>query len=169
MPNNTGLVFGRITKDGASVAKATVDINFIMCEGAVRYGANDSLSSNITRTETNDDGRYILPFFWDSTNGNVIGGTPTRASMLGIEFVGNQRVASSNKRGRLFLTVDVRRLFGVVAAPIPTSVPELADVYKDFHAAYRSMLPKGGTFLKVLPFSTEVFGLVGEIDIDIQP
>ncbi|MEP7362869.1 MAG: hypothetical protein ABI972_06405 [Acidobacteriota bacterium] len=172
MANNTGLIFGRVTNSsgGSGIGDAEVSLNFITGDAglaAVRTGGDDNLTRYVARAKSNSDGKYLLPFFWNSVDGSKVTEIAT-ASVLGMKFDGNGSYTSKNQRGRLVLTLDIRKLIAVGYSSVPTSTPEAASIAKDFFASYKDMLPKHGGFYPSSPIITmEVFGLMGQIDISM--
>jgi hypothetical protein len=167
MPNNSAVIFGRVTDkaNGRPVADCDISHNFVFCDGAVSVGGDDDLKKFVPNVKTNQDGRFALPFFWSSTNGNVLGSSPVTASVLAIKFDDRGSYRSLNVRGRMFLTLDIRKLIGAGYPTLPGSAPELANIGKDFYASYRDILASQKAFPQIMPFSTEVQGLIGNIDV----
>ena len=170
MPNNTGLIFGRVTNSsgGGGVAGAEVSLNFLFGDaalGQVRTGGDDNLTRYVKKAETNSDGKYVLPFFWDSVDiGKVTDGAT--ASVLAIKFFADGNYNPKNQRGKLVLTLDIKKLLAAGGYSAPQNAPDAANLAKDLFAGYKGMLPDHRTFYPTTPLlSTEVFGLLGKIDI----
>jgi hypothetical protein len=170
MPNNTGLIFGRVTSSsgGGAVAGAEVSLNFVFGEaslGQLRVAGDDNMQRYVGKAETNGDGKYVLPFFWDSVDiGKVTEGAT--ASVLAMKFFNDGTYNAKNQRGRLVLTLDIKKLLAAGGYSAPSSAPDAANLAKDLFAGFKGMLPDHRTFYPSSPLlSTEVFGLLGRIDI----
>lgn len=168
MPNNTGLIFGRVTSGGGAVAGAEVSLNFLFGDtalGQVRTGGDDNLTRYVKKAETNGEGKYVLPFFWDSVDiGKVSDGAT--ASVLAMKFFGSGDYNAKNQRGKLVLTLDIQKLLAAGGYSAPQNAPDAANLAKDLFAGYKGMLPDRRTLYPTTPLlSTEVFGLLGNINI----
>ena len=133
--------------------------------GQLRVAGDDSMQRYTGKAETNGDGKYVLPFFWDAVDiGKVTEGAT--ASVLGMKFFDNGTYNSKNQRGRLVLTLDIKKLLAAGGYSAPSSAPDAANLAKDLFAGYKGMLPNHRTFYPSSPLlSTEVFGLLGRIEI----
>ncbi len=169
MANNTGVIFGTVTRGGSPCKDVTISLNFIFGEvalGEVRTGGGDDLKSWVKRVDTNGDGKYVLPFFWEAVDLGKVGQGSGTASVLAMDWRNDGTYDARNQRGRVFITLDIRKLIAVGYSPAPGSLPEAANIGKDFYASYKQMLPAHAGFYPSSPFlSTEVFGLLGRIDI----
>jgi len=170
MPNNTGMIFGRVTESsGAGIADVDVTLNFILGEvalGELRVAGNDAMNSYVRRATTNGDGKYVLPFFWDSVDIAKVTAVPATVSILAMKFWPNGTYTSKNQRGRAILTLDIKKLIAVGYSNLPNSTPDAVNIAKDFYVSYKDMLPKHGVVYPSTPLlSTEVFGLLGRIDV----
>jgi len=170
MANNTAMIFGRVTNrsSGGGIGGAEVSLNFLFGEvalGQVRTGGDDSLKTYAGWAKTNSEGKYIMPFFWEAADiGKVTDGAT--ASVLAMLFHSDGTNTSKNQRGRLVLTLDIKKLIAVGYPSLPASAPDAVNIAKDFYISYREMLPKGKTLYPSTPLlSTEVFGLLGKIDL----
>ncbi|RFB76343.1 hypothetical protein [Methylovirgula sp. 4M-Z18] len=169
MAANTGIIFGVIASNGSGVPGVQVSLNFIFgdpSQGYMSAGASCDAGGNVggfPKTQTGDDGRFVLPFLWPGTDiAKVVDGKAT-ASFLAIQFYSDGTYRCFNKRVRLFLGLDMRKLIQVGYTDPTGSPSDFANAAKDFYASYRDMLPAHGVFPTILPFSTEVWGLIGEV------
>jgi len=120
MANCTGIVFGTVQRfgDQSPIAGVDVSINWVQEAqgGSLRIGGDDSLTTYVPRGKTTSSGNYIVPFFWASEQvpGDI-------ASALAMNWFADNSYQSKNLHGRVYVTLDVRRLFGVAAPPFPSS------------------------------------------------
>lgn len=169
MPNNTGLIFGDVRfSNGTPAAEAEVSLNWVLGNTdrtPVKTGGDDKLTSFVPKVKTGKGGKYAMPFFWEAAHIAKVIESGATTSVLGIWFAKNNAHTAANQQGRLVLGLDLRKLFGAVAPPLPSSGSDWAVLARDFHAAYRELLPKNGVFPMQPMFSTELHGLLGRIDI----
>ncbi|MFM0277692.1 hypothetical protein P0D75_06680 [Paraburkholderia sediminicola] len=120
MSNNTGIVYGLVTSqdDGSPLPGVAVDLNWVQDAqgGPMSVGGNDGLTSWVPRVKTTSAGEYLIPFFWASEQvpGDI-------ASALAVRFYDDNSYTSMNRHGPLTVSLDVRRLLGIVTPPLPTS------------------------------------------------
>jgi hypothetical protein len=171
MPNNTGVIFGRVTR-GGPLKDVELDLNWIVGEGQVRVGGSDDLKSYTPKVKSNKEGRYALPFFWEAADIGKLGMGFGTASVLAMEWLAGGSYVAKNTRGKAFLCLDIKKLIAYGFSPVPNSLPDATNIAKDFYVSYKDMLPKayqGQKGLSLYPttpiLSTEVFGLIANIDI----
>jgi hypothetical protein len=145
MGNATGVIYGRVkSSDGSPIAGVDIDLNWIQRAegGALKVGGDDNLKTYVPRCPTAKSGEYIIPFFWESAQvpGNI-------ASALAIRWESGGSYTPINKHGQLGVGVDVRKLIGVVAPPIPSGGPSAAGMFLDFWIAADQEL-KGMSIIK---------------------
>jgi len=164
--NCTGVIYGKVTSQqgGGAVSGAEVDLNWITRAegGALQVAGDDNLSKYVPRVKTTSKGEYVIPFFWASTQ--VPGST---ASVLGIQFYSDFSYRSRNVHGNVVLSLDLRKLFGLVAPPIPSSAPDAATMFLNFYTAapqLKALSPLTRLFSASF-ISVEQQGLYARIDV----
>ena len=144
MGNSTGVIYGRVkSSDGSPISDVEVDLNWVQREGGVlRVGGDDNLTTFVPRCPTTKAGEYIIPFFWESAQvpGNM-------ASALAMRWYSDKSYIPMNKHGLLGVGVDLRKLIGVVAPPIPSGGSSAAGMFLDFYLTATPEL-KGMSILK---------------------
>jgi hypothetical protein len=172
MSNCTGIVYGVVTyADGSPISGATVDINWIQEAqgGPLRIGGDDNLQTFTPQVTTTNAGEYLIPFFWASTQ--VPGAI---ASVLAIRWnPGNSySVANSaNRHGQLEIGLDLRKLFGVLAPPLPSNIPGAAGTFLTFYLAASDDLKGLGMlrrFGSTAFISAELQGCFSRIDFSLS-
>jgi len=171
MSNCTGVVYGMVTySDGSPIAGATVDINWVQEAGTgpLRIGGDDNLTIYTPQVTTTKSGEYLIPYFWSSTQA-----PGAIASVLAIRWgAGNAVVASSaNRHGNLDLSLDLRKLFGIIAAPLPSNVPGGANLFLNFYTAASDDLKGLGMlrrFGSTALISAELQGLYTRLDFALS-
>lgn len=172
MSNCTGVVYGVVSYgDGSPISDATVDINWIQETqgGPLRIGGDDNLQTYTPQITTTKAGEYLIPYFWaaEQVPGSI-------ASVLALRWSpGNTyNVASSaNRHGQLELSLDLRKLFGNIASPLPANVPGAAGTFLTFYMAANDDLKGLGLlrrFASTAFLSTEQFGLYSRIDFALS-
>jgi hypothetical protein len=121
MSNCTGIVYGTVLKssDRSPIAGVDVSINWVQEAqgGPLRIGGDDSLTTYTPHGTSTKSGKYIVPFFWASEQ--VPGDT---ASALAMNWSSDKTTYQAlNAHGRVYVTLDVRRLFGIAAPSFPSS------------------------------------------------
>jgi hypothetical protein len=171
--NNTGLVFGRVTdaSSGAGVKDAVVDFSFLLGDDQrlVRTGGTDDLAVYVKKVHSNEDGRYVVPFYWEAADIGKLGmGFGTVSLAVTWWGADANHFSALVQRPRVMLTLDMRKLIGVGYSSVPASSPELVNVLKDFYASYREMLSAHQVFYPNTPLlSTEVYGLLGQANFSL--
>jgi hypothetical protein len=172
MSNCTGVVYGVVTySDGSPVSGATVDINWIQEAqgGPLRIGGDDNMTTFTPQVETTRAGEYVIPFFWASTQ---VPGAIASALAIRWDPRGNWSVASSaNIHGQLGVGVDLRKLFGIVAPPLPSNVPGAAGTFLTFYMAASDDLKGLGLlrrFGSTAFISAELQGCFSRIDFSLS-
>lgn len=171
MSNCTGVVYGYVKySDGSAISGATMDINWVQEAGTgpLRIGGDDKLQTYTPRVTTTRSGEYIIPYFWASTQ--VPGAI---ASVLGIHWAGSGAdiASSANLHGNLDLSLDLRKLFGIIAAPLPSNVPGAAGTFLTFYTAATPELKGIGMlrrFASTAFISTELQGLYTRLDFALS-
>jgi len=169
MSNCTGVVYGNVSySDGSAIRGAQMDINWVQESntGPLRIGGDDNLQTYTPKVDTTKSGEYVIPYFWASTQvpGSI-------ASVLGIRWNGSNVASSANRHGNLELSLDLRKLFGLIAAPAPSNVPGAAGLFLTFYLAASDdlkglgMLRRFGTTALL---STEQFGLYTRLDFTLS-
>lgn len=166
MGNCTGVIYGRVkSSNGSPIAGVEVDLNWIQRAegGALKVGGDDKLLTYTPRCPTTKAGEYTIPFFWESAQvpGNL-------ASALAMRWYSDNSYTPINKHGQLGVGVDLRKLIGVVAPPIPSGGPSAASMFLDFYITATPEL-KGMSILKRFIGSfdlitTELQGCFSRID-----
>ncbi len=133
MSNCTGVIYGLVTSpDGTPLSGVDVTLNWVQrAEGEpLTVGGDDDLKTYVPRCTTTESGKYIIPFFWASTQvpGSV-------ASALAMLWYSDNTYKSLNKHGKLDVGIDLRKLIGVVAPPIPSGGPSAASMFLKFYIA----------------------------------
>jgi hypothetical protein len=134
--------------------------------GELKVGGDDGLTTFVPRVKTTGSGNYLIPFFWASERvpGDI-------ASALAMRWFPDNSYQSSNMHGQVLVTLDVRRLFGVVAPPLPSSGASGAGLFLKFWQAADSDL-KGMSivtrFIGSMKLSAvELQGIVIPIDFQL--
>jgi hypothetical protein len=168
MSNCTGVIYGRVTSSGGSpISGVDIDLNWVERAegGALTVGGNDNLSAYVPRCTTTKAGEYIIPFFWESTQvpGNI-------ASALAMRWYSNDAYTPKNKHGQLGVGVDLRKLLGVVAPPIPSGVASAASMFLRFYMAATPELKGMGILTRFVGsfalITAELQGCYSNIDFD---
>jgi hypothetical protein len=172
MSNCTGLVYGYVTySDKSPISGVSLDINWVQEAGTgpLRIGGDDNLQTYTPKVTTTRSGEYIIPYFWASTQ--VPGAI---ASVLAIRWEPGNGVAvasSQNQHGNLELSLDLRKLFGVVAPPLPSNVPGAAGTFLTFYTASSEELKGVGIlrrFGSTALISAELQGLYTRLDFTLS-
>lgn len=163
-----GLVIGYVMDEGRHpVANATVRLNWVMADRSgvmLRIGGPQGLGTPVPQVTTNGNGQYLIPFVWDPSM-QIAVGENAAASVFAMEWDDSTgKPSTSNSRGRLFPTLNLRDLLGTVA-PSVSGPPELVSALKDFYASYREMLKQFHAFPASIPLLTELHTLLGRIDV----
>jgi hypothetical protein len=168
--NNTGVIYGVVTSasDGSPLSGVDVSLNWVQrAEGnPLQVGGNDDLTTWVPTCTTTKNGAYVIPFFWASEQvpGDV-------ASALAMRWFDDNSHTSQNKHGQLFVGVDVRRLFGLVAPPIPSSGGSAGSMFLKFFLAFKDDLKGMGIltrFIGSLKLSAiELQGCYSRIDFSL--
>jgi hypothetical protein len=131
MSNCTGVIFGKaIDTNGQPLAGIEISLNWIFKEGGgpLTVGGDDDLRTFVPKCLTTKAGEYLIPFFWKSTE--FPGST---ASALAMKWNSGGTYQSQNKHGQAIEAVDLRKLIGVVAPPLPGSAKDAAGAFLDFY------------------------------------
>jgi hypothetical protein len=170
--NCTGVVYGVVRySDGSPIPGATVDINWIQESqgGPLRIGGDDNLTIYTPQVTTTKAGEYVIPFFWASTQ---VPGAIASALALRWDPRNPQNVASSaNLHGQLGVGVDLRKLFGVIAPPLPANVPGAAGIFLKFYLAASDDLKGLGVlrrFGSTAFISAELQGCFSRVDFALS-
>lgn len=170
MSNCTGIIYGLVTNaaDGSPISGATVDLNWVQEAqgGPLRIGGNDALTTPVPLTTTTSAGEYIIPFFWASEQ---VPGSAASAHVM--RFYADNSYTSMNLHGLLGVGVDVKKLIGIAAPPIPASGSSAASMFLTFFLAATPEL-KGMGILKRFVQSTkfisaELQGCYSRIDFSL--
>lgn len=172
MSNCTGVVYGVVNRaDGSPISGATVDINWVQEAqgGPLRIGGDDNLQRYTPQVQTTKAGEYIIPFFWASTQ---VPGAIASALAIRWDPRNDKNVASSaNMHGQLGVGLDLRKLFGTMAPPLPANVPDAAGTFLTFYLAASEDL-KGLDILKRFGstafISAELQGCFSRIDFALS-
>lgn len=145
MGNCTGIIYGRVTNSsGSPIAGVEIDINWVQRAegGALKIGGNENLNTFTPKCPTTKKGEYVIPFFWESAQvpGSI-------ASALAMHWYNRHQYNALNRHGQLETGVDVRKLIGVVASPLPSDGPSAANSFVDFYISASEEL-KGMGILK---------------------
>lgn len=172
MSNCTGIVYGYVRySDGSPISGVTVDINWVQESntGPLRIGGDDNLQTYTPQVSTTKSGEYVIPYFWASTQ--VPGAI---ASVLAIRWQPGDGVAvasSANRHGNLEISLDLRKLFGVIAPPLPSNVPGAAGTFLTFYIAASEELKGVGIlrrFGSTAFISAELQGLYTRLDFTLS-
>jgi hypothetical protein len=172
MGNCTGIIYGLVTSstDGSPISNVYVSLNWVQRAegGPLKVGGNDDLTKWVPDSETTKAGEYVIPFYWapEQVPGDV-------ASALAMWYYAgnlNDRI-SMNKHGQVGVGLDVKKLIGVVAPPIPASGSSAASMFLKFYIAATPEL-KGMSILTrfvgtVKLISAELQGCYSRIDFQL--
>jgi hypothetical protein len=133
MGNCTGIIYGLVTSsnDGSPIPKVYVSLNWVQRAegGPLKVGGNDDLTKWVPDTETTKSGEYVIPFYWASEQ--VPGDVASALAMWYYAGNLNDRIAM-NKHGQVGVGVDVKKLIGVVAPPIPPAAVARQACFSSF-------------------------------------
>lgn len=134
-------------------------------------GGSDDLGRYTPKVKSDNEGKYALPFFWESADYGKLGMGFGTASVLAMEWRSDGSYRALNQRGRVYLCLDIKKLIAFGYSPVPNSLPDAANIAKDFYLNYRDILPKAypgqhgtGLYPSSPILSTEILGLIGRID-----
>ena len=177
MADNSGLIFGSVTdaSTGSGIKGVEVYLEAVLGDAAldrIGIGGKD-LNSYILPAVTDDDGKYVLGFCWAPNHlsklGQGIGFAHLHAILFGGGGLPYQTKSAQNLTAKVFVTVDIRKLIGVGYSPPPTSLPELANIWKDFYASFKELLGKHQVFYQPTSvMTTELYGLLGEVNFRLS-
>lgn len=158
MGMNTGILFGEVHSSGGPVNKATVTIDWLkgdLSMPAIKVQLTEKENENVwVSTETNSNGKYVLPFFWDGVQ--IASAVSTK--VLTMRTFATTNSDSDRKRVKAHLCLDLKKLFAVAFPTFDNPTEEAFDCAKDFILAYRSV-KAFPPHHKVL-LSTEVWGIL---------
>lgn len=163
MGRNSGIIFGQVTNNGSSVKGAVVNLNWIkgdLSQNGVRALSPNENENYLHSAETNEAGKYVIPFAWDGTQI-----AETLQGRLTISILGWAEAGAKNVHAPGFLCLDLKSLISQGYPTFNEPVPEAFDVAKDFIAAYRGLLTVAPHYKIVL--STEVWSILARGNIDI--
>jgi len=171
MSNCTGVVYGVANySDGSPISGATVDINWIQegQGGPLKIGGDDKLQTYAPQVDTTRAGEYVIPFFWASTQAP---GAIASALAVRWDQMNDKNIArSANIHGQLDVGLDLRKLFGIAAPPIPSNVPGAAGIFLKFYLAASDDLKGLGLlrrFGSTAFISAELQGCFSRIDFSL--
>lgn len=158
---NTGLLFGEVFYgSGGPVEKARVVIDWVkgdLSQSGIKIQLTEKENENAwVATDTDEDGKYVLPFFWDGTEIAKTLQTKTM-TMRTFAFTNND---TDRMRVKAHLCMDLKKLFSVAFPTFDNPTQEAFDCAKDFMLAFRQVK----TFPphhKVL-LSTEIWGILAK-------
>ena len=135
----------------------------------MRTGGSDDLRAWIPHAYSNSAGKYALPFFWEAVDIGKVGEGFGTASVYARNWRSDNTYTYKSERGKVYLTLDIKKLMSYGYSAAPNSLPDAANIAKDFFASYKDILPAHGSFYPSTPIlSTELFGLMGRIDIALD-
>ncbi|WP_419808136.1 hypothetical protein [Sphingomonas sp.] len=173
MASNTGIIFGQIRDQGAGVAGCDVQLNFVYGDasmGPIGVGSSGDVNGNVSgwvKGTTNKDGKFVLAFNWSGVDIAKVAEGRATASLYVVKWGENFSHRSFNTRTTLFLGLDLKKLIQVGYTDPTASATDFTNAAKDFYASYRDMLPAHGVFPTIMPFSTEVWGLIGKVSASL--
>jgi hypothetical protein len=164
---NTGILFGEVTSSTGPVADASVTIDWLkgdLAMPAIRVQLTEKDNDNAwVRADTNSDGKYVIPFFWDGTQ--IASAIST--SVLTMRTFATTSNDADRKRVNAHLSLDLKKLFSNIFPTFDNPTQEAFDCAKDFMLAYRS--------IKAFPphhkiiLSTEVWGILARANFFVLP
>lgn len=169
MALNTGIIYGQIRKNGAGVEGCEVQLNFVFGDasmGPLTVGSGGDVHGNVSgwvKATTGKDGKFVMPFNWSGVEIAKVADHRATASVYVVKWGENFSHESFNTRTTLYLGLDLKKLISVGYTDPSGSTSDFANAAKDFYASYRDMLPAHGVFPTVMPFSSEVWGLIGKV------
>lgn len=169
MALNTGIIFGQIRDNGVGLEGCDVQLNFVFGDhsmGPIAVGSGGDVSGNVSgwvKGTTGKDGKFVLTFNWSGVDIAKVADGRATASIYVVKWEENFSHRSFNTRLPLFLGLDLKKLIQVGYTDPAGSTSDFANAAKDFYASYRDMLPAHGVFPTIMPFSSEVWGLIGKV------
>lgn len=156
---NTGILFGEVWSSDGPTENAIVTIDWLkgdLTMPSIKVQMTETENENVwVSTQTNSDGKYVLPFFWDPL-GFASATSNTYLTMR--TYVVSGSFSSQGKRVKAHLSLDLRKLFGAVFPNFDNLTEDFLECAKDFHLAYRLVKPFPPTHKIML--STEVWGVL---------
>jgi len=167
MSNCTGMIFGNVTSaSGGGAGNIDVSLSWIVrADGpALQIGGDDNLQTYVAHGTTDSAGDYMIPFYWASTQvpGNV-------ASVLARQPTSDGDIAV-NQHGNPIVGLDLRKLIGMVAPPIPGSTTDGASLFLTFYLAssdLQTLSPLTRLFPSSPIISAELQGLYCRVDFQM--
>lgn len=163
---NTGILYGEVYSGGGPVKNARVTIDWLKGDfamPAIKVQLTENENENVwVATETNGDGKYVLPFFWDGTQiASAISTTE-----LTMRTFAQTNKDTDRKRVKAHLCLDLKKLISIGYPTFDNPTQEAFDCAKDFMMAYRSV-KAFPPHHKVL-LSTEVWGILARANFFVS-
>lgn len=168
MAFNSGLIYGQIIDQGVGVPGCDVSLNFIIGEASappLAVGTGGDYEGNVSgyiKGTTNKDGKFMLPFVWSGVDIGKVQ-QAVSASLYVAQFYSDNSHRSFNTRLPMYLGQDLKKLIQVGFTDPTGGATDFTNCTKDLFGSYREMIKKKhGVWWTMVPFSSEVFGLIGK-------